>query len=263
MSTLDISIYFTCRITPPHSASPSLHKPEFEELGLEPWESSLRGRPATSSSQQEADTGISQEFPTEETSLSGTTGIHIGVPPVLSGTAENLASSAAAAAADDERLCLVRLTDSLSRGVWPTYARLACALNLLSLRAMHAHLCNSLADLLRRREFRVRAPLSARVCGAVPFLPASDGGQGIASIAGEASVFPLKHEPRGGRGGILRDFGEPAEAVSGVGGAGLLATVNASSSSSTFYSAFLHPLYVWAQCLDRQFYAQVLFLFFS
>ncbi|CAN0556681.1 unnamed protein product, partial [Ectocarpus sp. 12 AP-2014] len=26
--------------------------------------------------------------------------------------------------------------------------------------------------------------------------------------------------------------------------------------SSTFYSAFLHPLYVWAQCLDRQFYAQ-------
>lgn len=137
--------------------------------------------------------------------------------------------------AADERLCLVRLTDSLTRGVWPTYARLACALNLLALRAMHAQLCGTFARLLCRRDFRARAPLAARVCGNVPFHPSGEGGEAIGT--------QLAVHAEGGR--LARTGGGHV-----VGG-------ESSAPSSTFYSSFLHPLYVWAQCLDRQFYAQV------
>lgn len=139
--------------------------------------------------------------------------------------------------AADERLCLARLTDSLSRGVWPTYARLACALNLLALRAMHAQLCGTLGRLLSRRDFRARAPLAARVCGNVPFHPAGEGGEALGT---QLAVHPEV-------GGLAR---VGASHLDGGGGGG-------PAPSSTFYSAFLHPLYVWAQCLDRQFYAQV------
>lgn len=137
--------------------------------------------------------------------------------------------------AADERLCLVRLTDSLTRGVWPTYARLACALNLLALRAMHAQLCGTLGRLPCRRNFRARAPLAARVCGNVPFHPAREGGE---AVGAQLAVHPEV-------GGLART------------GEGHVVGSGSSAPSSTFYSAFLHPLYVWAQCLDRQFYAQV------
>lgn len=143
------------------------------------------------------------------------------------------------AAAEQERLHLVRLTDSLSRGQWPTYARLACALNLLALRAMHAQLCRSLASLVRHRSYRARAPLSARVCGAVPFHPAGEGGQALGTDHPEVAY--------------LREVGGGGSNRAGGGGGG----GGSFASSSTFYSAFLHPLYVWAQCLDRQFYSQV------
>lgn len=132
----------------------------------------------------------------------------------------------------EERLHLVRLTNSLSRGMWPTYARLACALNLLALRAMHSQLCGSLAGLIWCEDYRARSPLASRVCGAVPFHPAGEGGVALGS--------EIKAAEKGSRG-------------SGGGGGG----EGAFPASSTFYSAFLHPLYVWAQCLDRQFYAQV------
>lgn len=148
-------------------------------------------------------------------------------PPPLPGPAE-------------ERDHLVRLTDSLSRGVWPTYARLACALNLLALRAMHAQLCGFLASLIWRPDYRARAPLAARVCGAVPFHPAGEGGQALGSTEQD----------------FLADSARTGRGSGGGGGDG------SSASSSTFYSAFLHPLYVWAQCLDRQFYAQVRFCWF-
>ena len=137
----------------------------------------------------------------------------------------------------EERDHLVRLTDSLSRGVWPTYARLACALNLLALRAMHAQLCSFLASLIWRPDYRARAPLAARVCGIVPFHPAGEGGQALGSTEQD----------------FLADSARTRRGSGGGGGDG------SSTSSSTFYSAFLHPLYVWAQCLDRQFYAQVHF----
>lgn len=133
---------------------------------------------------------------------------------------------------EEERSHLVRLTESLSRGVWPTYARLACALNLLTLRAIHTQLCRSLARLIWRPDYHARAPLAARVCGAVPFHPAGQSGQALGTL--------VKGNPDRGRVGREKYLG---------GGS--------SASSTTFYSAFLHPLYVWAQCLDRQFYAQV------
>ncbi|CAM9750174.1 unnamed protein product, partial [Laminaria digitata] len=136
----------------------------------------------------------------------------------------------------EERDHLVRLTDSLSRGVWPTYARLACALNLLALRAMHAQLCDFLASLIWRPDYRARAPLAARVCGAVPFHPAGAGGQALGSTEQDFLADSAKTGRRGNGGDGDGD--------------------GSSASSSTFYSAFLHPLYVWAQCLDRQFYAQ-------
>lgn len=135
---------------------------------------------------------------------------------------------------EEEREHLVRLTDSLSRGVWPTYARLACALNLLALRATHAQLCRSLAGLIWRDGYRARAPLAARVCGVVPFHPAGEGGVALGT---ERKA-----------GGVDGGSGRGAPGEGGAGGG---------PPSSTFYSAFLHPLYVWAQCLDRQFYAQV------
>lgn len=160
-------------------------------------------------------------------------------------------TTAAAAAAGDskpgpvhlddpvaERLHLARLTDSLSRGVWPTYARLACALNLLGLRAMHTQLCRSFASLVWREDCRARAPLAARVCGGVPFHPAGEGGVALGTERKGGEFW-------GGAGGA------------GGGGGGSGGGESVPPSSSTFYSAFLHPLYVWAQCLDRQFYSQV------
>lgn len=210
----------------------SLPRPEFETLGLEPWESSLRGPSDTPSA------------PTEETASGAGAGMTTAA--AANAAAARAAAAVAAVVAGDskteqgapgdpveERLHLIRLTDSLSRGMWPTYARLACALNLLALRAMHSQLCGSLASLIWREDYRARAPLASRVCGAVPFHPAGEGGVALGS---ELKTVE-NGEARGGGGG--------------GGGEG------AFPSSATFYSAFLHPLYVWAQCLDRQFYAQV------
>lgn len=214
----------------------SLPRPEFETLGLEPWESSLRGRPT-----------LPKQHKGKPSEISNTSDAHM---EETSRNSQRMVAAAAAATGEskteeepleedpsEERLHLVRLTDSLSRGMWPTYARLACTLNLLALRAMHAQLCGSLATLIWREDYRARAPLAARVCGAVPFHPAGEGGVALGS--------ELKAGEYGGLGG-----------GGGGGNAGGGDEV-ASPSSSTFYSAFLHPLYVWAQCLDRQFYAQV------
>lgn len=225
-------------------------------MGLEPWESSLRGTPASSEDCQN-ETSAAESAPAEQTPPNPTREQNTDASAAGAGAGESITTSRCSSTVlDDERLCIVRLVDCLSRGVWPTYARLACALNLLSLRAMHAHLCNWLADLLRRRDFRARAPLTARVCGAVPFLPAGGGGQ--AFCTGGINTLPSTPESALGRG-----FGttEEASGMRGAGsagaGGGLSAAATSSSSSSMFYSAFLHPLYVWAQCLDRQFYAQV------
>lgn len=225
-------------------------------MGLEPWESSLSGwSKPVELGQGEARSIGPMDAPTEET------------PPTApsQGTRENVPSRACSLAApQDEKLCLVRLTDSLSRGVWPTYARLACALNLLSLRAIHAHLCGSIGDLLNRRNFRTRAPLSARVCGIVPFLSVREETKALGTLKNGASA-QLESVPKGvERGGMLREF-KPTRPSSGVSGS---ITVSGGSPSTAFYSAFLHPLYVWAQCLDRQFYSQarctlaVIFLMF-
>lgn len=210
----------------------SLPRPEYEALGLEPWESSLQGRPTLPKKQAPSGgrAGANSSLPIDDTEPKSS---QVGGTPDQAEFALD-----APPGAEEERLHLVRLTDSLSRGVWPTYARLACALNLLALRAMHAQLCQSLAGLIWRRDYRARAPLAARVCGAVPFHPAGEGGQALGTeVAGRS-------EGTGGGAG-QRDLANGK----GVGGTAAV--------SSTFYSAFLHPLYVWAQCLDRQFYAQV------
>lgn len=210
----------------------SLPRPEFETLGLEPWESSLEGRPTLSKKAKPPMVSTVSDAPTEES-------LPESIPTAAFGGGRDAAAQRPPPPGPaEERDHLVRLTDSLSRGVWPTYARLACALNLLALRAMHAQLCGFLASLIWRPDYRARAPLAARVCGAVPFHPAGEGGQALGSTEQDF----LADSAKAGKGG-----------AAGAGGDG------SSASSSTFYSAFLHPLYVWAQCLDRQFYAQVRF----
>lgn len=205
-----------------------LPNPEFETLGLEPWESTLGGH----SRQSSIDKGHNP--PTRSPSRSP---VPTHGPVGGYGQEEGSISSYLSLGPDEERHHLARLTESLSRGVWPTYARLACALNLLSLRAIHGQLCVSLARLIWRPSYRARAPLSSRVCGAVPFHPASEGGEAL-------GTKPSAQDPwRSGR--------------ETVGKGRRRSTASSGSSSLTFYSAFLHPIYIWAQCLDRQFYSQV------
>ncbi|CAN0312347.1 unnamed protein product, partial [Discosporangium mesarthrocarpum] len=137
----------------------SIQPTEFEALGLEPWEMGL---------------GIDL--------FSG------GVAPTKGSLASTAALAAAASTSggapphadgEEQKRHLERLSDALSQGVWPTYARLACVLDFLTLRAIHAQLCQALDALLGRSWLGARAPLPARACGAVPFHPCRPGGEAL------------------------------------------------------------------------------------
>ncbi|CAM9714601.1 unnamed protein product [Chrysoparadoxa australica] len=110
---------------------------------------------------------------------------------------------------------------SLKYGGWPLYAHLSNAMDLLTLRALHMQLCNLIGDLTELTAHGAPAPLIIRNCGTIPFLFRSTGNDKATSSQ------------------VLSDLVAPSDA------------------SNPFYSSLVHPLYIWAQVINRQLYAQV------